>query len=72
MVLIGEGDIVPQAFLDDANNVVALSARTPPRTIELRRMSPEVARTRNADRIEQYLSSETTRKHLLEQVCFTF
>ena len=43
VVLIGEGDNVPQALLDAANNVVALSARTPPRTIESRCMSPEVA-----------------------------
>jgi hypothetical protein len=43
MVLIGKGDNVPQALLDAANSVVALSARTPPRTIESRCMSPEVA-----------------------------
>jgi hypothetical protein len=43
VVLIGEGDNVPQALLDAANNVVALSVRTPPRTIESRCMSPEVA-----------------------------
>jgi len=30
MVLIGEGDNVPQALLDAANSIVALSARTPP------------------------------------------
>jgi hypothetical protein len=35
VVLIGEGDNVPQALLDAANNVVALSVRTPPRTIEI-------------------------------------
>jgi len=45
VVLIGEGDNVPQALLDAANNVVALSVRTPPRTIESRCMSREVART---------------------------
>jgi hypothetical protein len=45
VVLIGEGDNVPQALLDAANNVVALSVRTPPRTIESRCMSPEVAPT---------------------------
>jgi hypothetical protein len=44
VMLIGEGDNVPQALLDAANSVVALSARTPPRTIESRCMSPEVAR----------------------------
>ena len=43
VVLIGEGDNVPQALLDAANNVVALSVRAPPRTIESRCMSPEVA-----------------------------
>ena len=43
LVLINEGDNVPQVLLDAANNVVALSARTPPRTIESRCMSPEVA-----------------------------
>jgi hypothetical protein len=43
VVLIGEGDNVPQVLLDAANNVVSLSARTPPRTIESRCMSPEVA-----------------------------
>jgi len=43
VVPIREGDNVPQALLDAANNVVALSARTPPRTIESRCMSPEVA-----------------------------
>jgi hypothetical protein len=36
VVLIGEGDNVPQALLVAANNVVALSVRTPPRTIENR------------------------------------
>jgi hypothetical protein len=45
VVLIGEGDNVPQALLDAANNVVALSVRTPPRTIESRCMSPEVLGT---------------------------
>ena len=45
MVLIGEGDNVPQALLNAANSVVALSVRTPPRTIESRCMSPEVARS---------------------------
>ena len=49
VVLIGEGDNVPQALLDAANNVVALSVRTPPRTIESRCMSPEVAPLRHAD-----------------------
>ena len=34
---------------DAANNVVALSVRTPPRTIESRCMSPEVAPLRHAD-----------------------
>jgi hypothetical protein len=43
VVLIGEGDNVRQALLDAANNVVALSVLTPPRTIESRCMSPEVA-----------------------------
>jgi hypothetical protein len=43
VVLIGEDDNVPQVLLDAANNAVALSARTPPRTIESRCMSPEVA-----------------------------
>ena len=42
MVLIGKGDNVSQVLLDAANNVVALSARTPPETIESRCMSPEV------------------------------
>jgi hypothetical protein len=41
VVLIGEGDNVPQALLDAANNVVALSVRAPPRTIESRCMSRE-------------------------------
>jgi hypothetical protein len=45
VVLIGEGDNVPQALLDAANNIVALSVRTPPRTIESRCMSPEVAQS---------------------------
>jgi len=40
VVLIGEGDNVPQVLLDAANNVVALSDA--PRTIESRCMSPEV------------------------------
>jgi len=43
VLLIGKGDNVPQVLLDAANNVVALSARTPPRTIESRCMDPEVA-----------------------------
>ena len=43
VVLIGEDDNVPQVLLDAANNAVALSARTPPRTIESRCMSPEAA-----------------------------
>jgi len=30
VVLIGEGDNVPQVLLNAANNIVALSARTPP------------------------------------------
>jgi hypothetical protein len=38
VVLIGEGD-------NAVNSVVALSARTPPRTIESRCMSPEVAQS---------------------------
>ena len=43
VVLTGEGDNVPHALLDAANNVVALSARRPSRRIESRCMSPEVA-----------------------------
>ena len=47
---------------DAANNVVALSVRTPPRTIESRCMSPEVAPLRHPDCIAQCPLSGLTRK----------